>query len=92
MELQEVDCGGLDWNDLACNRDRRKEHVNAVVEFRVLKTHWHSWLAEDLLASQKGLLRGVSLLYFDVHCAPLQRWNAFRVERTGTILSTYLYF
>ena len=35
MGLQEVDCGGMDWIELAPGRDRWRTHVSAVINLRV---------------------------------------------------------
>jgi hypothetical protein len=55
MDLQEVGCGGMDWIDLALDRERWLALVNAVMDLGVPKIRGISRLAENRLASQEGL-------------------------------------
>ena len=55
MDLHEVGWGGMDWTDLAQDRDRWQALVNAVMNLQVHKMLRIFGLAEDLLASQEGL-------------------------------------
>ena len=36
MDLQEVECGGMDWIELAQNRDRRRALVTTVMNLQAL--------------------------------------------------------
>ena len=55
MDLQKEGWGGMDWIDLAHERDRWRGLVNAVINFRFPDKAGISWLAKKRLASQKGL-------------------------------------
>jgi hypothetical protein len=46
--------GGLEWIDLAQERDRWRAVVNEVMDFRFHKIRGVSWLTEDLLSPQEG--------------------------------------
>jgi len=55
MELQEVGRGSMEWMELAQDRDRWCALVTAVMNPGFHKIGGISRLAENLLASQKGL-------------------------------------
>ena len=55
MDIQEVGFGGMDWIQLAQDRNRWQALVNAVMNRRFHKMRGISWLVEKRLASQEEL-------------------------------------
>jgi hypothetical protein len=54
MDLREIGWGGIDWIDLAQDRDRWRALVNTVMNFRVYKMLGNSLVTAELAASQGG--------------------------------------
>lgn len=47
--------GGMNWIDLVHGRDKWRDAVKVVMNFRILKMPEYSWIAEERLAFLDGL-------------------------------------
>jgi len=71
MDLQELKWGGIDWIDLARDREKWRALANAVMNFRVPSNAANCLTNENLLASQEALcsLELVSYLTLKIYNA-----------------------
>jgi hypothetical protein len=80
LDPRKVEWSSVIWIALAQDRNRQMALVNTVMNFRVHKMLWYSWLAERLLASQEGLS------YLECWV-----WNFTEIDWEKWIISVFLH-